>query len=411
MSTIEPFNFIAGLLVLTALFGYINERFFKLPMPIALMSFSLLFSLLLIALGKAGLPFDDAAGAVLQQFDFSTFLLHGILSFLLFAGAVRADINDLLTQKRIVILLATLGVVLSTTIVGLLSYGLLNLLGLDTPLIYCLLFGALISPTDPVAVMSLLKSMKLPKSIHIKIMGESLLNDGVAVVVFLTLLGIAVDGAEPSAMTVSTLLLREIIGGLLLGLVCGALAYALLKSVNSAQVAIFITLALVSGSYALADSWHLSGPIAIVAAGLLIGNKLKISYRVRRPLDEFWELFDELLNALLFILIGLEVLVMSFEWHYLAAGMLLVPVVLAARYLSVGVPVLLLKPFRGFTPNVVMLLTWGGLRGGISVAMALSLAPGPQRELIVAVTYVVVIFSVLVQGLTLSKLSQNQSKK
>ncbi|MCF6325008.1 MAG: sodium:proton antiporter [Gammaproteobacteria bacterium] len=406
----EPFNFIAGLLVLTALFGYINERFFKLPMPIALMSFSLLFSLLLIVFGKVGLPFGDTARTVLQQFDFSTFLLHGILSFLLFAGAVRADINDLLTQKRIVILLATLGVVLSTAIIGLLSYGLLNLLGLGTPLIYCLLFGALISPTDPVAVMSLLKSMKLPKSIQTKIMGESLLNDGVAVVLFFTLLGIAVDGADLGVMMVSTLLLREIVGGLLLGLVCGALAYVLLKGVKSAQVAIFITLALVSGSYALADSWHLSGPIAVVAAGLLIGNRLTISYRVRRPLDEFWELFDELLNALLFILIGLEVLVMSFEWNYLIAGVLLVPVVLAARYLSVGVPVLLLKPFRGFTPNVVMLLTWGGLRGGISVAMALSLAPGPQRELIVVVTYVVVIFSVLVQGLTLSRLNHNQNK-
>lgn len=408
MNTIEPFNFAAGLLVLTALFGYINERFFKLPTPIALMSSSLLFSMLLIVLGKAGLPFGDTARAVLQQFDFSTFLLHGILSFLLFAGAVRADINDLLTQKRIIVLLATVGVVLSTAIVGLLSHGLLYLLGFDTPLIYCLLFGALISPTDPVAVMSLLKSMQLPKSIHTKIMGESLLNDGVAVVLFLILLGIAVEGTEPDAVTVSTLLLREIGGGLLLGLVCGALAYVLLKGVESAQVAIFITLALVSGSYALADGWHLSGPIAVVAAGLLIGNRLKLGHRMREMLDGFWELFDELLNALLFILIGLEVLVMPFEWSYLIAGVVLVPVVLLARYLSVGVPVLLLKPFRRFTPNVVTLLTWGGLRGGISVAMALSLPPSPQRELIVAVTYIVVIFSVLVQGLSLSKAKKNR---
>jgi len=409
MSAIEPFNFIAGLLALTALFAYINERFFKLPTPIALMSGSLLFSLLLIVLGKAGLPFGETARAVLQGFDFSTFLLHGILSFLLFAGAVRADINDLLTQRRIVILLATVGVVLSTVIVGFLSQWLLHVLGFDIPLIYCLLFGALISPTDPVAVMALLKSMKLPKSVHTKIMGESLLNDGFAVVVFLTLLGIATGEAEPNAATLSTLLLREIVGGVLLGLVCGAVAYALLKEMQSAQVAIFITLALVSGSYALADNWHLSGPIAVVTAGLLIGNRLKLSHRVRAPLDDFWELFDELLNALLFILIGLEVLVMSFEWHYLTAGVLLVPVVLAARYLSTGVPVLILKPFRSFTPNVVTLLTWGGLRGGISVAMALSLPPSPQRELIVAVTYVVVIFSVLVQGLTLGKAMKRPS--
>jgi len=411
VSTIEPFNFIAGLLVLTALAGYINERFFRLPTAIALMSSSLLFSLLLIVLGKAGLPFVETACAVLESFNFSTFLLHGILSFLLFAGAMRADINDLLTQKRIVILLATVGVGLSTAIVGLLSYWLLHLLGFDTPLIYCLLFGALISPTDPVAVMSLLKSMNLPKSVRTKIMGESLLNDGVAVVVFLTLLGIAADGVEPNTLTVSTLLLREIAGGALLGLVCGALTYVMLKGVASAQVAIFITLALVSGSYALADSWHFSGPIAVVTAGLLIGNRLKLSQRVRAPLDEFWELFDELLNALLFILIGLEVLVMSFEWHYLTAGALLIPTVLAARYLSVGVPVLLLKSFRSFTPNVVAILTWGGLRGGISVAMALSLPPSPQRELIVAVTYIVVIFSVLVQGLTLSKAGINKARE
>ena len=396
--------------MLTALFAYINERLFKLPTPIALMASSLLFSLLLIVLGKAGMPFAETARAVLKSFDFSTFLLHGILSFLLFAGALRADINDLLMQKRIVILLATLGVVLSTVIIGFLSHGVLHLLGFDTPLIYCLLFGALISPTDPVAVLSLLKSMKLPNSIRIKIMGESLFNDGVAVVLFLALLGIAVGKGEFDTLTLSAMLLREVGGGLLLGVLSGALAYWLLTSVKSAQVAIFITLALVSGSYTLADTWHLSGPIAVVAAGLLIGNRLKLSQRIRAPLDMFWELFDELLNALLFILIGLEVLIMPFEWHYLTAGVLLVLVVLAARYLSAGVPVLLLKPFRRFTPNVVTLLTWGGLRGGISVAMALSLPPGPQRELIVAVTYVVVIFSVLVQGLTLERSQKSLCK-
>ncbi len=410
MGDIEPFNFIAILLTLTAFFGYINERFFKLPVPIALMSFSLLFSLLLVLLGKAGLPFDENARAVLQHFDFSTFLLHGILSFLLFAGAIRADLNDLLTQKRVVILLATLGVVLSTMIVGFLSQWLLQALGFTIPLIYCLLFGALISPTDPIAVMPLLKSIDLPKSVHTKIMGESLFNDGVAVVLFLTLLGIAIGDETPTTMTLSTLLFREIIGGTMLGILCGGLAYYLLKSVESSQVAIFITLALVSGSYSLADSWHLSGPIAVVAAGLLIGSLLKLSYWVRVRLDEFWELFDELLNALLFILIGLEILIMPFEWHYLSAGLLLVPVVLAARYLSVGVPILLLKPFRRFTPNVVMLLTWGGLRGGISIAMALSLPSSAERELIVAMTYVVVIISVLFQGLVLTKNAKPKSK-
>lgn len=405
----EPFSLIAVLLCLAAFFGYINERLFKLPLPIALMAFSLLFSLLLILLGKAGLPFDVTARAVLQQFDFSVFLLHGILSFLLFAGAMRADINDLLTQKRIVILLATAGVVVSTAIVGLLSKWLLSLLGFDIPLIYCLLFGALISPTDPVAVLALLKSIKLPKSIHTKIMGESLFNDGVAVVLFLTLLGIAAGDADPDVLDFSTLLIREILGGIVFGLMSGAIACILLKGIESSQVAIFITLALVSGSYALADSWHFSGPITVVTAGLLVGNRLDLSNRVRASLDSFWELLDELLNALLFILIGLEILLMSFEWHYLSAGVLLVPLVLIARYLSVGLPVLLLKPFRQFSPNVVTLLTWGGLRGGISVAMALSLPATPQRDLILTVTYVVVIFSVLVQGLTLGRLMSKSS--
>jgi CPA1 family monovalent cation:H+ antiporter len=399
------FNILSFLLVLAALFSYINHRYFRLPGAIALMSFSLLFSFTLIVLGKAGLPFLETARAVLDHLDFGAFVLHGVLSFLLFAGAMRADLNDLLTQKRVIILLATLGVVLSTLLVGCITWGLLSLIGLHMPLIYCLMFGALISPTDPVAVLSLLKSLHLQKGIHIKIMGESLFNDGMAVVVFLFLLGISVNGTVPGAVNVADMLLREIGGGALFGLVCGVVAYQMLQNMNDAQVAIIITLALVSGCYALADAWHLSGPIAVVVAGLIVGNRLTLARDTRNVVDGFWELLDGVLNALLFMLMGLEILVMPVTWHHLVIGLLLVPVVLAARFVSVGVPVILLKPFNRFPPNAVRILTWGGLRGGISVAMALSLPLGPYRGTIISITYAVVIFSVLVQGLTLKKIA------
>jgi len=397
----QLFNIVTVLLVLAALFGYINERLFRLPNTIALMSFSLILSVVLIILGKAGLPFENTARAVLARLDFRVFVLHGVLSFLLFAGAVRADLNDLLTQKRMILLLTTVGVLLSTILVGTITWYLLHLIGLDMPLIYCLMFGALISPTDPVAVLSILKTLRLPKSVHIKIMGESLFNDGVAVVVFLILMGVAVDGTEPNAARIVEILFREVLGGGVFGLLCGIAAYRLLKDIENAQVAIFITMALVSGCYTLSDSWHLSGPIAVVIAGLFIGNRLTLAQRTRAVVDAFWELLDDILNGILFILIGLEILVMPLSWHHLVIGLLLVPVVLGARFVSVGIPVSIMKPFDRFHPKVIRVLTWGGLRGGISVAMALSLPPTPYRETVISITYAVVVFSVVVQGLTL----------
>lgn len=402
---LEPFNLITILLALAALFGYINESLLRLPNTIALMTLSLLLSLILIVLGKAGLPFEGIARDVLARLDFSAFVLHGVLSFLLFAGAVRADLYDLLTQKRMILLLATLGILLSTAVVGFATRLLLTLVGFDLPLIYCLMFGALISPTDPVAVLSVLKSLHLPKSVHIKIMGESLFNDGVAVVIFLILLGISLGSGEPGPMHIIELLFREVLGGAVFGLCCGIVALRMLKGIENPQVAIFITLALVSGCYALAGVWHLSGPIAVVMAGLFIGNRLTMSRPVRSVLDGFWALLDDILNAILFILIGLEILVMPVTWHHLVMGLMLVPVVLAARLISVGVPVFLMRPFDYFPPKVVRVLTWGGLRGGISVAMALSLPVSPFRETVVSITYAVVIFSVLVQGLTLRRLA------
>jgi CPA1 family monovalent cation:H+ antiporter len=278
--------------------------------------------------------------------------------------------------------------------------------GVAMPYIYCLLFGALISPTDPIAVLGLLKSAGAPKSLEMKIAGESLFNDGVGVVVFLGVLEVARSGGDFEASHLVTLFVQEALGGAVFGLVVGYLVYRLLKSVDNYQVEVLLTLALVTGGYAAAAALHLSGPIAIVIAGLLIGNHGRLfamSQATRHHLDIFWELIDEILNAVLFVLIGLEVLVLTFTRQYLLVALMIIPVLLLARFIAVGIPVSLLRPFQEFNPGTVRILTWGGLRGGISVALALSLPLGAERDIILAITYVVVIFSIIVQGLTMSR--------
>jgi CPA1 family monovalent cation:H+ antiporter len=398
-------NLIAVLITIAALFSYANHRFLRLPTAIGLMLMALVFSLALIGLGRLGLgEMTDRAETILATVDFDETLLHGMLSFLLFAGALHVDINDLSRQARVVASLATVSVVLSTAIVGGLAWWVLGALGLAIPLMHCLLFGALISPTDPIAVLGILKSVGAPKSLEIKIVGESLFNDGIGVVVFMVIAGLAYGGHEATVLGVSMLFLQEAVGGALYGLLIGLLAYRMLKSVSNYQVEVLLTLALVMGGYALAGALHVSGPIAVVVAGLLIGNhgrRFAMSETTREHLDAFWELVDEILNAVLFVLIGLEVLVLAFSGQYLVAGIVLIPAVLAARLLSVGLPIGLLRLTREFSTGVVRILTWGGLRGGISVALALSLPAGPERAAIVAITYVIVVFSVLVQGLTL----------
>ncbi|MGD9057463.1 MAG: sodium:proton antiporter [Desulfobacterales bacterium] len=401
------FNILAILITLSAVFSYINHRFIRLPTTIGLMAISLLVSLGLIALGPLGFGLEDDARILLDNIDFDETLLHGMLSFLLFAGALHVNLVDLLRQKYIISTLATLGVIGSTFIIGVASWWVLGWLGIELPFIYCLLFGALISPTDPIAVMGILKKAGVPASLEIKITGESLFNDGVAVVVFLVILQIA-TGAQPvTVASVAGLFLKEALGGLLFGLLIGAIAYWMLKSVENYQVEILITLALVTGGFALADILHLSGPIAIVVAGLLIGNHgrmLAMSEEVRNHLDKFWELVDEILNAVLFVMIGLEVLILTFNRSYFLAGIILIPLLLVVRFICVGIPVVILKRFRTFSPHVVKIMTWGGLRGGISVALALSLPAGSNREAILAVTYMIVVFSIIVQGLTIGKL-------
>ncbi len=403
---VELFNVAALLVTLSALFSYFNHRYLRLPTAIGLMVIALAFSLGLILAGYLGFEIGERAASILSYIDFNKALLGGMLSFLLFAGALHVELEQLAANKGTIGLLATVGVVLSTLIVGTSIWFCLDWLGMQVGFIYCLLFGALISPTDPIAVLSILKASGAPRSLQAKISGESLFNDGVGVVVFLVLLE-AATGHDPSLPHIVMLLVAEVGGGLVLGLLLGFTAYRMLKKVDNYQVEVLITLALVTGGYALASRLHVSGPIAVVIAGLLIGNRGRLfamSRITREHLDTFWELIDEILNAVLFVLIGLEILLIDFSPRHALVGALAIVIVLAARLIAVGVPIFLLKRFRRFSRNAVKILTWGGLRGGISVALALSLPAGPARDLFLPVTYSVVLFSIIVQGLTIGKL-------
>lgn len=411
------FNILAILFTLAAVFSFINYRFFKLPTTIGLMLISMVLSILLILIDSFGVPLRQPIWLFLNSIDFNKTLMQGMLSFLLFAGALHVNISDLLNQKRIIALLATFGVLLSTVIVGLLTWLVCFSIGLNIDLIYCFIFGALISPTDPIAVIAIMKKVGAPKQLETKIAGESLFNDGIGVVVFIALLGIATSN-DYSMSKVMLLFLQEAVGGAVFGVLIGLVAYWMLQRVDDYSVEILITLALVAGGYALALALHLSGPIAVVIAGLIIGNrgrKLAMSSNTRQHLDTFWELVDEILNAVLFVMIGFEILMLSLNGKYLIASLLAIPIVLLARFVAVSVPVTGLKRVREFSPNVIRILTWGGLRGGISVALALSLKfDNPViRELILSMTYTVVAFSILVQGLTIGRLirsSQTQTQ-
>jgi CPA1 family monovalent cation:H+ antiporter len=409
----ELFNTVAVLVTLAAILSYVNHRYVRLPTTIGLMAIALALSLGLIVLGHLGFGIEEQAERLLASIDFDETLLGGMLSFLLFAGALHVNFNDLYEQKRIIGVLATAGVVASTIMVGFSVWYVQGFLDFEVPLIYCLLFGALISPTDPIAVLSILRSVGAPRTLAAKISGESLFNDGVGVVVFLVILEMA-TGDEMGVGDVAGLLIQETGGGLVLGLVAGLVAFQMLKSVDNYQVEVLITLALVTGTYAAADSLHLSGPIAVVVAGLLIGNKgrlLAMSDTTRENLDTFWELIDEVLNAVLFVLIGLEVLVISFGAEHLILSLAVIPIVIFARLISVALPVTVLRWFRSFSPGAIRIITWGGLRGGISVALALSIPAGPERAVLLPLTYVIVIFSILVQGLTIGALVRRTGEK
>lgn len=401
-------DIISILITLTALFSYVNYRYIKLPATIGLMLISLIMSLVLIIMGHMG--FISSESQILKlvgSIDFSKTVLQGMLSFLLFAGALHVNINDLLEKKFVIFTLSTIGVAASTFLIGTIMYYILLLLNLNLGYVYCLLFGALISPTDPIAVLGILKKSKVPKSLSIKITGESLFNDGIGVVVFLAILGIITGKHEVTFSGIAHIFAVEAVGGILFGLLLGLTGYHILKSVDNYQVEVLVTLSLVMGGYSLASALHTSGPLAIVVAGLLIGNygrKFAMSERTREHLDTFWELIDEILNAILFVLIGLEILVVTLTDLYILAGVIAIPVVLLSRFISIGVPINTLRLFRSFSPNAVKVLTWGGLRGGISVALALSLPKGYERDVILTMTYSVVVFSIVIQGLTLKYL-------
>jgi CPA1 family monovalent cation:H+ antiporter len=400
-------NTAAFLITLAALFSYLNYRFVRLPNTIGIMIISLLMSLVMLLLGKLG--WSDLifyTNKVLRSIDFHETLMKGMLSFLLFAGALHVNLNDLRQQTGIIATLATVGVLISTFLVGTLTWLVLHALSINLSFIYCLLFGALISPTDPIAVLGILKRARVPKSLETKISGESLFNDGMGVVVFLVLFGLAAGG-DMSTGGIGLLLVQEIAGGIVFGLALGAAVYYLLKDVDNYQLEVMLTLALVMGGYALAHALHLSGPLAIVVAGLFIGNHGRLfamSEKTRAHLDTFWELIDEILNAVLFVLIGLEVLLVAIRTEYFLAALAIIPLVLLSRYVSVGLPVAIIGRYRRFSPGVVQVMTWGGLRGGISVALALSLPFSTERDILLAITYAVVIFSIIIQGLTISRM-------
>ena len=401
-------DIVAIVLVLTALLAYLNHRFIGLPATIGVMGVALLLSSALMTMNMLGWHgLHDRAVAILQSIDFSNVLMQGMLSILLFAGALHVDLSSLRAYRMQIGLLAVFGTLVSTAVVGILLWLALPPVGVALPLIYCMLFGALISPTDPIAVMGILKSTHAPESLEVVIAGESLFNDGVGVVVFALIAGVLASGSAPEASSVGWLLLREAGGGVAFGLVLGFVTYRLLRSIDAYQEEVLITLAAVIGGYALATHLHISGPLAMVVAGLIVGNHGRahaMSDTTRDHIDSFWELLDSILNAVLFMLIGLEMIVVGMSLTLAIAALVAIGVTLLARYVSVGLPVALARRVSNLPGGAWQVLTWGGLRGGISVALALSIPAAPEREVVVSLTYAVVVFSILVQGGSIGKL-------
>lgn len=398
-------------LSITALLTYVNHRFVGLPTTIGVMVISILLSIGAIFLGFLG--FDqliDYEVSLLEQLDFTEVLLDGMLSMLLFAGALHVNISDLKRYKLPIGILAGLGTIVSALLIATALYFMLPLFDFGLPFLWCLLFGALISPTDPIAVMGILASAGAPKSIETVIAGESLFNDGIGVVIFVLLLGILSSGDIPTVNYVAHTLAVEAGGGVVFGLVLGAILYYLLKSIDSYQEEVLLTLAGVIGGYALASHWHLSGPLAMVMMGLMVGNRgreLAMSDKTRHYIDLFWELIDEILNAILFVLIGLEVVIIAYSGNLFIAGGLTIIIALLARLIVVGMTTKTFSCQLNLPTGAWKVLTWGGLRGGISVALVLQLPMGTERDILLALTYAVVIFSILVQGLSVGKVARS----
>ncbi|SNT30975.1 sodium/proton antiporter, CPA1 family [Ekhidna lutea] len=414
------------LIFMAAAFTLINITVLKLPSTIGLMLIALIMSISILILGYFVPSITEGAEHIIAEFDFEEVLMNVMLNFLLFAGALSTNLNKLIEERVPVIILATIGTLMSTFLVGFLVYNIFPLLGYEIDLIYCLLFGALISPTDPIAVLALTKQFGLSKKLEIKIAGESLFNDGVGVVIFLTILGIAKAQAgihepgghgagEITAASVAMLFSVEVFGGLLLGAVFGFCGFKLLNFIDNdhVELEVLVTLTLVMVGGRISEMIHVSAPLAMVVMGLFIGNQgrdEKLANATGEYVFKFWHLLDEALNAILFILIGLEMLVIaeSFTVSNLAIGGIGIVIVLFARFIGVSIPITVMKRFREFEPKTIQILTWGGLRGGISVALALSLTdiafPDEVKDTILFTTYCVVVFSILVQGMTIGSL-------
>lgn len=399
------------LIVLASLFAYINHTVVRLPSSIGIMLIAIIVSLVIRVSGN--LIFPDVAGklmGIVSEFDFTDVLMGAMLNFLLFAGAIHVHLKDLREQRMPIVTFSTISVVISTFIVaGILFYA-APVFNLELPFIYCLLFGALISPTDPIAVLGILRKAKVPKSLETKIAGESLFNDGVAVVLFAVILQLTRSGSvEFSVSAISWLLVKEAVGGLLLGLLLGFTASKAMQRIDDYIVSVLITLSVVMGGYLIAHAMHISGPLTMVAAGLIIGNygkKTAMSPVTQDYLNKFWELIDEILNSILFLFIGFELLLIPDIIEHWALGFVSVFIVLFARLLSIWIPSLIV-PFRNkFTRGTLAVLVWGGLRGGVSIALVLSMDPGPSKELLLEMTYFVVVFSIICQGLTVGNLAR-----
>lgn len=412
----DYFGIASILIVLSAIFGYINVKFLKLPITIGLMLITIVFTLVVVVIGQ----FDDTIlqteRAFISNINFETLLLDVMLSFLLFAGALHTNFEQLKVQRWPILVFATFGVLISTFLVGGVMFYLLGVLGFSVSFINCLLFGALISPTDPIAVLGILKKVGAPKKLETKIVGESLFNDGVGVVVFLTIYAIA---KKPNAVIefseIATLFIQEVGGGILLGGILGWIAYRLMKSIDNYEVEVIITLAAVMGGTLLAHQFHLSAPLAMVTAGLIVGNdtirESSMSEVTEAYVDKFWELIDVLLNTVLFVMIGMEMLVLTLEMNYVYAGLIAIPIILACRYISLFLPVKLFAKKLEFVPKTTLIMTWGGLRGGISIALALSLTADMNKDLFLVITYIVVIISIVGQGLTVGPMIKKVTER
>ncbi|BEV05051.1 sodium:proton antiporter [Chryseobacterium gambrini] len=406
----ELYYSFSALIVLASIFSYLNYRFLKLPSTIGIMVIAIVVSIFLVSFGETVLPITFGhLHNLMTGIDFTEVLMGAMLNFLLFAGGIHINIDDLKEQFVPVVIFSTAGVVISTFVVGFGMYYLLPLVGISLPFIYCLLFGALISPTDPVAVLSILKQANVSKSLETKVAGESLFNDGMAVVVFTVVLQLAIGNEVTLNMeSIGLLLLKEAGGGLLLGVVLGWITSRLMREVDDYIISVLVTLSVVMGGYLIARQMHISGPLTMVAAGLFMGNfnvKFKMKSVTQDYLIKFWELIDEILNAVLFLFIGFELLMIKDLSHYMIAGLLAIAVVLLARFISIWGPTKFMSFRTRFSPQTVKVLVWGGIRGGVSIALALSIPKNENSTIVLSITYCVVVFSIIVQGLTIAKVA------